>query len=202
MLPPGHFLYVRADHAFRARLVINQQTMAAESSIAGADGTFFVLFGPLDSPASAQSCTLRLSVFGPDGGQHAQAPLLLLPRAKHVRVKRIFQQAELHRKNLCFMATNGRGAMLKLPVAWAELSSRYDSLLAANMSREYPENRWIMLTRCRAWLVFQGYSQALNTDCLEAFAVDDLGGGLLALSCPNRPGRKHPLNHRLNHGGR
>jgi len=188
MLPPGHFLYVRADHAFRARLVIKQQTMAAESSIAAADGTFFVLFGPLDSAASAQSATLRLAVFGPDGGQHAQAPLLLLPRAKHIRVKRIFQPAELQRQNLCFMATNGRGAMLKLPVAWAELSSRYDSLLAANMSREYPENRWIMLTRCRAWLVFQGYSQALNTDCLEAFAVDDLGGGFWRYHVPTGQG--------------
>lgn len=188
MLPPGHFLYVRADHAFRARLIANQQTMASETSIAGADGAFFVLFTPLDPPASAHSGTLRLSVFTPDGGQHAEASLLLLPRAKHVRVKRIFQQAELHRKSLSFMATNGRGTMLKLPVAWTELSSRYDSLLAANMSREYPENRWIMFTRCRAWLVFQGYSQALNSDCLEAFAVNDLGGGFWRYHVPTGQG--------------
>ena len=188
MIPPGHFLFVRADHAFRARLVGNQQTMASETSIAGADGTFFVLFAPLDPPASAQSYTLRLSVFTPDGGRHAQAPLLLLPRAKHARVKRIFQQAALHRKSLSFLATNGRGAMLKQPIDWAELGSRYDSLLAANMSREYPENRWIMFTRCRAWLVFQGYSQALNTDCLEAFALNDRGGGFWRYHVPTGQG--------------
>jgi len=188
MLPPDHFLCVRADHAFRARLVLNQQTRAAESSIAGANGIFFVLFAPLESATSAQSVTLRLSVFTPDGGQHAQAPLRLLPRAADVRVKRIFQQAEVHRKNLYFLATNGRGAALKVPVAWAELSSRYDSLLAANLSREYPENRWIMLTRCRAWLLFQGYSQALNSDCLEAFAVDDRGGGYWHYHVPTGQG--------------
>jgi predicted glycogen debranching enzyme len=188
MLPPDHFLYVHADHAFRARLVINQQTMACESSIADANGTHFALFAPLSPPASAMSCTLRLAVFGPDGAQHAQAPLLLLAPADRVRVQRVFGQAEFHRKNLCFMATNGRGAMLKLPVAWAELSSRYDSLLAANMSRQYPENRWIMLTRCRAWLVYQGYSQAINTDCLEAFAVDDFGNGFWRYHVPTGQG--------------
>jgi starch synthase (maltosyl-transferring) len=188
MVPPGHFLYVCADYAFRARLVANQQTVASETSIEAADETFFVLFAPLDPPASTQSCTLRLTVFTPDGGQHAEAPLLHLPRPKCVGVKRIFPQADLHRKNLSFMATNGRGAMLKLPAAWTELSSRYDSLLAANMSPDYPENRWIMFTRCRAWLIFQGYSQALNTDCLEAFAVNDLGGGFWRYHVPTGQG--------------
>jgi predicted glycogen debranching enzyme len=198
MIPPGHFLYVRADYAFRARLIGNHKTMADEASIARTNGTFFVLFAPVDPPASAQSYTLRLSVFAPDGGQHGAAPLLLLPHAEHRRVKRVFQQSELRRKNLSFLATNGRGAMLKLPVAWGELNSRYDSLLAANISRQYPENRWIMLTRCRAWLVFQGYSQALNSDCLEAFAVDDLGGGFWRYHIPTGQGENIWLTIGLN----
>jgi len=88
--------------------------------------------------------------------------------------------------------------MLKLPVAWTELGSRYDSLLAANMSRDYPENRWIMFTRCRAWLVFQGYSQALNTDCLEAFAVNDLGGGFWRYHVPTGQGENIWLTMGLN----
>jgi len=188
MIPPDHFLLVRADYAFRARLAGDQQTMASEASIEGANGTFFILFAPVEAPASAQPCTLRLCVFTPDGGQQMEAPLLLLARAETVRVKRIFQQTDLHRKSLSFLATNGRGAMLKLPLAWAELSSRYDSLLAANMSREHPENRWIMFTRCRAWLVFQGYSQALNTDCLEAFAANELGGGFWRYHVPTGQG--------------
>ena len=188
MVPPGHFLYVTADQAFRARLIGNQQTIANEASIARADGTFFVLFAPLPPPASAQSCTLRLTVFKPDGGQHEAAPLLLLPQAELCRVKRVFEHSDLHRENLIFLATNGRGAMLKIPVAWGNLNSRYDSLLAANMSREYPENRWIMLTRCRAWLVFQGYSQALNTDCLAAFAVNDFAGGTWRYHVPTGQG--------------
>ena len=188
MLPPGHFLYVRADYAFRARLIGNQQTMASETSLEHTDGTFFVLLAPSDPPAAVQSCTLRLSVFAPDGQQHEDAPLLRLPQAEGVRIKRIFQSAELHHHNLCFLATNGRGAMLKTPVAWGGLNSRYDSLLAANMSRSFPENRWIMFTRCRAWLVFQGYSRTLNTDCLESFTVNELGGGFWRYHVPTGQG--------------
>ncbi len=85
-----------------------------------------------------------------------------------------------------------------MPVAWAKLSSRYDSLLAANISREFPEDRWIMFTRCRAWLVFQGYSQAMNTDCLEAFAVDDLGGGYWRYHVPTGQGENICLTLGLN----
>ncbi|MBT8369038.1 MAG: amylo-alpha-1,6-glucosidase, partial [Deltaproteobacteria bacterium] len=198
MIPPGHFLYVRANNAFRARLIGKQQTMADETSIEQADGTFFVLFAPLDTPASAQSYTLKFSVFAPNGGQREAAPLLLLPQAEHSRVKRVFQQSEVHRTNLTFLTTNGRGAMLKLPVAWGELNSRYDSLLAANISRQYPENRWIMFTRCRAWLVFQGYSQALNTDCLQAFAVSDPGGGFWRYHVPTGQGENILLTIGLN----
>ena len=198
MIPPDHFIYLRADCSFQARLIGNQQTMAAESSIEQTDGTFFVLFAPVPPPKSAQSYKLKLTVFSPDGVRHEEAPVLLLPRAKQCRVRRIFQQSEFHRKNLSFLATNGRGAMLKIPVAWGVLNSRYDSLLAANISRDYPENRWIMLSRCRAWLVFQGYSQALNSDCLEAFTVNDLGGGFWRYHIPTGQGENILLTIGLN----
>ena len=198
MIPPDHFLYVQADYAFHARLICKERTTANEASIERADGTFFILFAPVDPPASIQPYILRLSVFTPDGGLHDEAPLLLLPRGEHSRVKQVFQQSELHHENLIFLATNGRGAMLKLPVGWGELNSRYDSLLAANISGEFPEDRWIMFTRCRAWLVFQGYSQALNRDCLETFWVDDDGGGFWRYHIPTGQGENIFLTIGLN----
>jgi predicted glycogen debranching enzyme len=189
MLPPGHLLCVQAEYAFRARLIGNQKTMASEDSIERADGSFFVLLcAPAKPPAAPESCTLKLSVFTPGGGRHEEAPVLILPRAESFRVKRVFQPSEIHLNNLTFLATNGRGGMLKLPVAWGHLRSRYDSLLAANLSREYPENRWIMFTRCRAWLIFQGYSQEINSDCLKAFSVDDLGCGFWYYHIPTGQG--------------
>ena len=59
--------------------------------------------------------------------------------------------------------------MLRALVSWGDLSSRYDALLAANMDSECPEDRWIMFTRCRAWLVFQDYSQEICDDCFVSY---------------------------------
>jgi predicted glycogen debranching enzyme len=198
MIPPDHLLCVQADYAFRARLIGNHETMASEVSIERADGSFFVLFAPAKAPAGPKSCTLKLSVFTPGGGLHEEAPVLILPRAESIRVKRVFQHNEIHLNGLTFLATNGRGGMLKLPVAWGDLKSRYDSLLAANISREYPENRWIMFTRCRAWLVFQGYSQEINSACLETFSVDDLGCGFWHYHIPTGQGENILLTIGLN----
>ena len=65
MIPPGHFLYVITDCSFRACLVCDHQTIAVESSIEHANGSYFALFRPVDPPASAQSCALKLSLFTP-----------------------------------------------------------------------------------------------------------------------------------------
>ncbi len=189
MLPPGHFLWVQADCAFRARLISERFTLSCEKSFERTDGTFFALFTPLDPPECPQSCTLVLSVYTPGGGQHAKGPLLLLPKFEHSEVKQLFPHAELLNSRLTFLATNGRGAMVKAPVNWGRLNSRYDSLLAANLSREFPEDRWIMFTRCRGWLVFQGYSQDLDSKCLEAFAVDDAGSGFWRYHIPAGQGQ-------------
>ncbi|UCD81469.1 MAG: glycogen debranching enzyme N-terminal domain-containing protein, partial [Desulfobacterales bacterium] len=189
MIPRAHFLYVQADCAFHARLISEACTLACEKSIARADGRFFALLAPLDPPECAQSCTLKLSVYTPGGGQHAKAPILRLPKAEHIRTRRVFPHPESIQSGLTFLATNGRGAMLKTPVSWGKLNSRYDCLLAANLSREFPEDRWIMFTRCRGWLVFQGYSQDLNSNCLETFGVDDAGRGFWRYHIPAGQGQ-------------
>jgi predicted glycogen debranching enzyme len=177
MIPPGYFLIVQADCAFRARLFDGQRTVAGEESIRKENGSHFVLFTPLDPPKIAKSYTLKLSVYSSGGGQHGQAPLLLLPKPADVGVKRTFKRPELLRNDFVFLNTNGCGAMLRIPVCWTKLASRYDSLLAGNISSEFPEDRWIMFTRCQAWLVYQGYSQEMNTNCLETFALDDFCRG-------------------------
>ena len=151
--------------------------MVAEESLKKENGSYFVLFTPLDPPKSAGTYTLKLSVYLPDGVKHGEAPLLLLSKPADVGVKRTFKRPELLSEDLSFLNTNGRGAMLRIPVCWTKLTSRYDSLLAGNINAEFPEDRWIMFTRCRAWLVYQGYSQAMDTNCLENFALDDFSRG-------------------------
>jgi predicted glycogen debranching enzyme len=45
-----------------------------------------------------------------------------------------------------------------------------------------------MFTRCRAWLVYQGYSQEINTNCLEAFGLNEDSDGLWQYHIPTGQG--------------
>jgi predicted glycogen debranching enzyme len=88
------------------------------------------------------------------------------------------------------MAANTTGAALRAPVAWSELNSRYDALLASNPSSGHPDDRWIMLARCRMWLVYQDYSQQLNLDCLQRFNIGADGTGFWRFLVPCGQGQR------------
>jgi len=172
MVPPGYFLLVQADSHFRAKLLDKDRVVGQQESLSQAENSHFTLFNPLPTETEHRPCTLNLSIFATDSCKHVDAPLLFLPRAQDVRVRSFFNRPELISRSLLMLGTNGRGGMLRAHVAWGRLASRYDALLAANLHSEFPEDRWIMFTRCRAWLVFQGYSQAINSDCQDSFHFD------------------------------
>jgi len=184
MVPPDHFLLVRAGISFRAQIMEEDRVVGIEKSMPCADGTFFALFSPLSPPKTHRRHTLKLSVYTPGCCEHVDAPLLFLSRAKDARVKRTFHRSELLSRPLLLLGTNGRGGMLRAPVSWGELGSRYDALLAANLNPEFPEDRRIMFTRCRAWLVFQGYSQEICNDCLDSFCFDSESSGFWRYRIP------------------
>lgn len=188
MLPPGHLLRVTSAKGFYARLTDGKRTVAVEENLTAADGSAFGLFLPLPTPDRPKRLTLLLSVHEEEGTRHVEAPLWLLPNPEKARVKRVFTRPELLRRPLLFLGTNGRGAMLRAAVSWGKLASKYDALLAANISREYPEDRWVILTRCRAWLVYQGFSQDINLDCLQAFAAGNAGAAFWRYEIPSGQG--------------
>ncbi|MFC1857719.1 glycogen debranching protein, partial [Thermodesulfobacteriota bacterium] len=159
MLAPDHFLLVRAETHFHARIYRGQRCIAQEESLLAGNGTFFALFIPVPPPKASLSFTLSLSVFTPDVCQHIVAQLLYLPLAENLKVKKVYSRSDLLDMPRMFLGTNGRGGMLRVPVRWGELRSKYDALLAGNLHPGFPEDRRVMFTRCRAWLVFQGYSQ-------------------------------------------
>ncbi len=188
MLPPGHLLWVRSACGFRVRLTDGDQTLAAEEGLRAADGSFFTLFLPLTAGKRPRRLSLLAAVHEAARTRHVEAPLLLLPQPEKARVKRVFTRSELLREPRLMLGTNGRGAMLRAAVSWGGLTSKYDALLAANIRPELPEDRWILFTRCRAWLVYQGFSQDINLDCLQAFAAGNGGAGFWRYEVPGGQG--------------
>ena len=188
MIPHDHFFLICAIFPFRARIVQDSKVLAGEDSLTGADGKFFVLFSPLHAGKCHRKILLDLAVYEPGECEHVTAQLLLLARPENVGIKRYFNRKQVLDYSLSFLDTNGRGAMVRANSRWGELKSRYDALLAANINDKFPEDRRVMFTRCRAWLVFQGYSQDINKDCLDAFAFDYDSGGFWDFLVPSGQG--------------
>ncbi len=189
MVPPDHFLLLLSDTGFRSRIMDKNQCLLQEESLPCTDGSFFALFPPLPVSGNPYSCTLKISVYTPGETQHAEGPLLYLPQATAATVKRMFYRQDLSDHDLLMLGTNNRGGMLRAPVSWGILSSRYDALLAANMDPEFPEDRWIMFTRCRAWLVFQDYSQEICDDCFVSYESDSDSKGIWRFQVPTGQGQ-------------
>jgi predicted glycogen debranching enzyme len=188
MIPPGHFLLIRSQEPFRASIHDGKRTVAHEQGLRRADGSFFALFSPLPTPKSFQAYTLKLTVYYNNSGRHSQAPLLYLPHGQEISVPTVYHRSELLRQPLLFLGTNGRGGMLRASVSWGELNSRYDALLAANINSELPEDRWILFTRSRAWIVFQGYSQEIGKQCLDLFRSENDSKGFWQFRVPTGQG--------------
>jgi starch synthase (maltosyl-transferring) len=172
MVPPGHFLLIRADHPFRASIFENRTVMAVEESLTDEAGNPFVLFCPFPVAGRHKPRTLKLSYFHPDGCIHHESSLFYLTSANRVQVRKIFTRPRRSLATIHMLGTNGRGAMARVHAHWDRLPSRYDALLSANLSPHVPEDRRILLTRLRGWVVFQGFSQAIGRNCLDAFGFD------------------------------
>jgi len=188
MLPPGYFLLVRCGKPFVATLHHGKRTDGCEKSLPLSAGGHFALFNPPAPPVEPLRCALKMRVFDEHRVDSVDAVVLYLSPPENVRIQRVYPRAELLHGEYRLLATNGRGAMLRAGVAWAELQSRYDALLAANLSCEVPEDRRIAFTRCRAWVVYQGYSQAIGNDCLETFRFQYPGRGRWQFQVPTGQG--------------
>ena len=175
MIPPNHFLLVTAASPFRARLCEGINVLAQQDAVRAEDGSHFVLFMPRPAPSGFLACALDMAVFPSPSGSalHAKGPVLFLPEPGLMRVRRRFGRNEVLANEFLFLGTNGRGGMMRAAAKWGEIRSKYDALLAGNLSTDHPEDRRVMFTRCRAWLVYQSYSQDVTIDRLESFAVDD-----------------------------
>jgi predicted glycogen debranching enzyme len=110
--------------------------------------------------------------YAPGATERSRADMRLLGPPEAIQVRTLWRRQAIPAAPLVWLGTNGRGAMSHIPVHWGTLGSRYDALLAANLNPDVPEDRWIMLTRMRAWVVFQGYSQEVRNDCLISFHYD------------------------------
>jgi starch synthase (maltosyl-transferring) len=197
MVPPDHFLIVKAPVSFQACITSRERNLAKEYAVRSNNNTFFAIFSPLRPHRRHRFLDLKLKVFTADECRHAKAPLLLLARPDGMHVRKIFKRAHVRKHTRLYLGTNGRGAMLRANLSWGKLNSRYDALLAANMHPDIPENRHIMFTRCRIWMIFQDYSQEIGDDCLDTFKIGRNSQGIWRYNVPAGRGKQTRLTLKI-----
>ncbi|MDX9785686.1 MAG: amylo-alpha-1,6-glucosidase [Desulfobacterales bacterium] len=187
MVPPAHFLLVLCDVPFCAQIMDNHRTLAREESLPAMDHRWFALFLPQATSGEHLPRTLQMTVFE-NPAVHTKSQLLILSRPEHLFVQRSFIRSDLQLSPRMLLLTNGIGGMSRAPVLWGRLQSRYDGLLAANSAPDHPVDRWVLFSRCRAWVVFQGFSQEITFNCFHSFYVDDHRRGVWRFHVPTGQG--------------
>ena len=198
MLPPNHFLLINADCDFIAELKNeNGEIQAHEKSLIQADGKAFVLFLPMETPEKHHTLTLKLIVFEANGIKHTESPIMQLSQEQQARVVTTCPAGEMHDRDRYAICTNTLGALSQVRIGWAELRSKYDGLLIANLHSDVPVDRHTMLTRCRAWVVCRDYSNELSLHCQKHFTVADDGTVIWDFAVPVGEGQLIPIKAAL-----
>jgi starch synthase (maltosyl-transferring) len=197
MIPPDYFLLILCDTPFHARISDENRTLAQEESLPTANGRWFALFTHQESSGDHLTRIFQMTVYDPKQAVHTETPLLFLARPDTLFLKRTLVRSDLERHPRMLLLTNGRGAMLRAPLLWGQLQSRYDALLGANLHPDFPVDRWILFSRCRAWVVFQDYSQEIQFNCFHSFHRDDEGRGVWRFHVPTGQGEHVRLTIRM-----
>lgn len=196
LLPPGFVLLLESGDSFIAELRCSDGAAAGtilhERSLpAGEDphaGQFAVFVPPGAAPRRPRMWELTVTAFLADGRERRQAQVLMLPR-ELPRVTLAATMADVVDRHLYALCANGRGALAHVQGVWGEIRSQYDALLAANPHPDFPVDRRILFTRCRAWIVHRDYSTALDKDCQTGFMQLAAGAARWTFSVPTGMGK-------------
>jgi len=169
MLPAGHTLLLQCPHPFRAVL---HAPLAEDSGgitvnslpRSGQNGHFAFL--PYEHAGTAPATlALDFSVYTPERVTHEHACILPLAPDLDTPLCMRYDRESLRDSRRCALLTNGAGAMSQVRLEWGRILSQYDCMLAANLHDRVPVDRRVLFTRCRAWLVYMGYSYEIGIDC-------------------------------------
>jgi len=163
-IAPGHWLLLRDDRPFRARLKCGQETaLDVAESIAVSDG-FIACFAPR-SPETPLEAELEME-------RYAASAEVTAAQVRFLRAAPSFSShlAKPPADSLVLLV-NGRGGMARLGVDLGHIKSKYDCALGANLNPDFPVDRHVLVKRLRGWISADGFVTALNLQNLASFEI-------------------------------
>lgn len=172
VIPWGNYAYITCENRFSMNVCSAERDDLMFNSLQQADGKWFVLIPNPDlSKEYGKDVKITVVEYGPEITR-TSGTIYFAERGHTIDIQTIYSRKEVIQKNCSALCTNRRGAMAMVRGAWGSLHSIYDAMLAANMHKEVPVDRHIMLTRCRMWAIYHDYSTEINIDCLKNFYKD------------------------------
>lgn len=138
--------------------------------VSGGGNVAFGFFPEFDG-GSAVALHIDFEIFRERRVIHRRGHLLLLGIGHAASIKLESGRRELVDRDRYALLTNDLGGYAQIPSSWGELRSKYDALVAANCNARVPEDRRVMFTRCRAFMVFRDYSFKLDDSCFVAWRL-------------------------------
>ena len=177
MVPPEHFMIIEADEPFRCCVdLLNGDFIANLRSIQLDNGKYIVILSPMKKHQnSIHNARLQLDLSSAKAKKRIYIELRLLPTISSnspAILKRTYSSEEILNENIVALLTNGRGAMSHVRAKWGDIQSQYDAILAANPDPDVPCDRHILFTRCKMWIINQGFSTEVDSSCLQSFECD------------------------------
>ncbi len=172
-MAPGTWLLAVCSEPFRVRLYVDGFTVRREESIQSADGRYFALIAPAEEVPECQKTVVVQVVRHPAHGpsKRSRGELLLLPKSSDARFRMRFPGREAIGNQLAMFGANHHGGYTMTRAAFSRVYSKYDALLAVNGDSAHPTDRFVLLSRIRAWLSVDGYSYAIDERVLADFTA-------------------------------
>ncbi len=163
-VPPGHWLLLRDEHPFRARLKSGPQgTLEVAESIQVSDG--FIACFPPKHPATPLDAGLEME-------RYASTAEMTNAQVRFLRAAPSFSShITTPPADALVLLVNGRGGMARLGVDFGHVKSKYDCALGANLDPNYPVDRHVLVKRLRGWISADGFVTALNLQNLVSFEI-------------------------------
>ncbi len=163
-VPPGHWLFLRDDHPFRARLNCGpERALEVAESIQVSNG--FVACFPPRQPHEALQAELAME-------RYAATTEMTIAQVRFLRAAPGFSsRVAKPPDDAIVLLVNGRGGMARLGVDVGHIKSKYDCVLGANLDPNYPVDRHVLVKRLRGWISADGFVTALNLQNLVSFEV-------------------------------
>lgn len=188
MVPPGHAIFVTAPTRFRVSLRNQQQILIQRDSLEDTQGNNFIILPSLPVKYKAQKLTIKIAQFGAESLSRESSEIIFLSNGDSSS-QLVLSNREIREFDSTYLATNGRGGMLHIPVSCCGYRSRYEALLAGNLNSDYPVDRRIMWNGCRIWIRNETHTQNLSVDNISFFSLLSDGRGCWNFHIPAGNGK-------------